>query len=171
MDTGGELSAEEKRDLLIHNWDEGCLKSLNPAARENMLAVVNAQVTAAMSVKDADMSAIVRQTRFVFDFIQAIAPADAIEVLLAGEIIATHFQIMERLRCKGSDEQIREATNQGARLQRNLCKLIEGFDRHRGKGPQRITVKHVHVNEGGQAIVGNVNSTTAAGPRMTGEIN
>jgi hypothetical protein len=34
--------------------------------------------------------------------------------------------------------------------------LVEALDRHRGKGQQRITVEHVHVNDGGQAIVGAV---------------
>ena len=73
----------------------------NKAMREDMLAVVRAQVTAALPVKDADMPTIVRRTKFVHDAIQAIAPADAVELLLAGQIVATHNQIMDRLRCKG----------------------------------------------------------------------
>ena len=34
--------------------------------------------------------------------------------------------------------------------------LMLALDKHRGKGQQRVTVEHVHVHEGGQAIVGNV---------------
>jgi len=34
--------------------------------------------------------------------------------------------------------------------------LLESLNRHRGKGQQRVTVEHVHVHEGGQAIVGNI---------------
>jgi hypothetical protein len=30
------------------------------------------------------------------------------------------------------------------------------LNRHRGKGQQKVTVDHVHVHSGGQAIVGNV---------------
>ena len=30
------------------------------------------------------------------------------------------------------------------------------INRHRGKGQQKVTVEHVHVHSGGQAIVGNV---------------
>jgi hypothetical protein len=33
---------------------------------------------------------------------------------------------------------------------------LESLNRHRGKGAQKVTVEHVHVHEGGQAIVGNV---------------
>jgi hypothetical protein len=34
--------------------------------------------------------------------------------------------------------------------------LLEALNRHRGKGSQKVAVEHVHVHEGGQAIVGNV---------------
>ncbi len=33
---------------------------------------------------------------------------------------------------------------------------MEALNRHRGKGQQKMTVEHIHVGEGGQAIVGNV---------------
>jgi hypothetical protein len=35
---------------------------------------------------------------------------------------------------------------------------VEALQRYRGKGQQKVTVEHVHVNAGGQAIVGAVNS-------------
>jgi hypothetical protein len=34
--------------------------------------------------------------------------------------------------------------------------LVETLQRYRGKAPQEVKVEHVHVNEGGQAIVGKV---------------
>ena len=33
---------------------------------------------------------------------------------------------------------------------------MDALGRHRGKGQQKVTVEHVHVNAGGQAIVGAV---------------
>jgi hypothetical protein len=42
------------------------------------------------------------------------------------------------------------------RLSRAYASLLEAFNRHRGKGQQKVTVEHVNVHEGGQAIVGNV---------------
>ena len=36
---------------------------------------------------------------------------------------------------------------------------MDALDKHRGKGQQNIIVKHVHVEAGGKAIVGNVDST------------
>ena len=40
-----------------------------------------------------------------------------------------------------------------AQLSRTHATLLEALNRHRGKGAQRVTVEHVHVHEGGQAIV------------------
>ena len=32
--------------------------------------------------------------------------------------------------------------------------MLEALDRDRGKGQQKVTVEHVHVQSGGQAVVG-----------------
>jgi hypothetical protein len=37
---------------------------------------------------------------------------------------------------------------------------VEALKRYRSGGEQKMTVQHVHVAEGGQAIVGNVNAPT-----------
>jgi hypothetical protein len=50
----------------------------------------------------------------------------------------------------------KESLNQANKLSRTFATLLEGLNRHRGKGQQKVTVEHVHVHEGGQAIVGNV---------------
>ena len=34
--------------------------------------------------------------------------------------------------------------------------LLDALNRHRGKGEQKVTVEHVHVHSGGQAVVGMV---------------
>jgi hypothetical protein len=42
------------------------------------------------------------------------------------------------------------------KLLRTFTAQIEALQRHRGKGEQKVTVEHVHVHAGGQAIVGAV---------------
>ena len=39
------------------------------------------------------------------------------------------------------------------------ARQLEVLDKHRGKGQQQVTVKHVHVEAGGQAVVGNVQAS------------
>jgi hypothetical protein len=58
----------------------------------------------------------------------------------------------------------RENLNQANKLSRTFAALTEALDRHRGKGQQRITVEHVNVHPGGQAIVGAVTSGGASRP-------
>ena len=45
-----------------------------------------------------------------------------------------------------------------AKLIRAYCSTIETRRRLRHGGEQKIVVQHVHVHEGGQAIVGSINS-------------
>jgi hypothetical protein len=40
---------------------------------------------------------------------------------------------------------------------------IEALNRHRGKGQQKVTVEHVHVHAGGEAVVGMVESPGGRG--------
>jgi hypothetical protein len=49
--------------------------------------------------------------------------------------------------------------NQVNKLSRTYVALLDALNRHRGKGQQKVTVEHVHVHQGGQAIVGNVEAT------------
>jgi hypothetical protein len=57
----------------------------------------------------------------------------------------------------------REHLNQAGKLSRTFAMLLDALNRHRGKGSQRITVEHVHVHTGGQAIVGSVSQSGGGG--------
>jgi hypothetical protein len=52
----------------------------------------------------------------------------------------------------------RENLSQANKLSRTYALLLDALNRHRGKGQQKVTVQHVRVNTGGQAIVGVVHS-------------
>jgi hypothetical protein len=46
--------------------------------------------------------------------------------------------------------------NLAVKLLRTFAAQTEALQRYRGKGQQKVTVEHVHVHTGGQAIVGSV---------------
>jgi hypothetical protein len=50
-----------------------------------------------------------------------------------------------------------------ARLLRAYATQVEALRRLRNGGSQLVRVEHVHVNEGGQALIGNVKSTPGPG--------
>jgi hypothetical protein len=46
--------------------------------------------------------------------------------------------------------------SQANKLSRTYAALLDALNRHRGKGQQKVTVEHVHVHAGGQAVVGTI---------------
>ena len=89
-----------------------------------------------------------------------ISPKDELEGMVAAQLLASHNAAMECYRRAMISEQTfegrKENLNQANKLSRTHATLLEALNRHRGKGQQKVTVEHVHVHEGGQAIVGNV---------------
>jgi hypothetical protein len=51
------------------------------------------------------------------------------------------------------------ASNAFNKLARTFAAQVEALRRYRSGGEQKMTVQHVHVAEGGQAIVGNVSAS------------
>ncbi|MEI6723754.1 MAG: hypothetical protein WCO67_23580 [Betaproteobacteria bacterium] len=94
--------------------------------------------------------------------LKGVAPADGMESMLAVQLVATHNAAMDCLRraqldgqsFEGRDLNLKHAT----KLLAAYARQVEAIDRHRGQGQQKITVEHVTVNAGGQAIVGGVSS-------------
>jgi hypothetical protein len=74
------------------------------------------------------------------------------------QLIAAHNAAMECYRRAMIGEQTfegrRENLAQANKLSRTYAALLEALNRHRGKGQQKVTVEHVHVHAGGQAVVG-----------------
>ena len=99
--------------------------------------------------------------------LKAIAPKDGIEGMVAAQMIAAHNAAMESYRRAALTNQTfegrQEGLNQANKLSRTYVTLVEALNRHRGKCQQKVTVEHVHVHEGGQAIVGNVSHPGVGG--------
>lgn len=94
-----------------------------------------------------------------------LEPRDAVEAMLIAQMSATHVAmtcIMERMHGAGS-YMVRESYERSAtRLSRTYLAQIDALKKYRAKAQQVVRVERVTVEEGGQAIVGNV---TGAGGR------
>jgi hypothetical protein len=95
-----------------------------------------------------------------------IGPRDETEAMLAAQMVATHAAAMELLR-RAMQAQYRhnlqDAGNLAVKLLRTYAAQLEALQRYRGKGQQKVMVEHVHVHQGGQAIVGNVEAGRGVG--------
>ncbi|MFY9640504.1 MAG: hypothetical protein WCD20_10615 [Rhodomicrobium sp.] len=102
---------------------------------------------------------------FVLSIIKGIEPRDQTEAMLAAQMAATHMATMtfaRRLAHVDNITQQDSAQNAFNKLARTFTTQMEALKRYRSTGQQKVTVEHVTVNAGGQAIVGNVSHGTPA---------
>jgi hypothetical protein len=99
-------------------------------------------------------------TNQMVSLLNGIKPRDNVEAMLAAQMVATHKLAMD---CASSahqkDQPIKFADmriNQMTKLTRSFTTQMAALDKYRGKGQQKMTVEHVHINDGGQAVIGNV---------------
>ncbi len=98
--------------------------------------------------------------------LRGIKPQDEIEGMLATQMVATHSAAMECLRRSMNQNQsfeVRESSlRHAAKLMSIFTKQLETLNRNRGKGQQKMTIEHVNVESGGQAMVGNFEADAGA---------
>jgi hypothetical protein len=101
------------------------------------------------------------------DGVASLAPRDGMEVMLCSQLVALHSQSMEFLRRGMLPDQTTEGVdcnvNRATKMLRTFATLTECLRTYRGGGQQKMTVEHVTVQAGGQAIVGTVNQGTGGG--------
>jgi hypothetical protein len=124
--------------------------------------IVTNQTVSALWLKHSNPEEIRHQQHATVSALIGIAPRDELEGMIAAQLIACLSASMECYRRAMIGEQSfegrRENLSQASKLSRTYATLLEALNRHRGKGAQKVTVEHVHVHKGGQAIVGNVES-------------
>ena len=120
-------------------------------AEEIMFQAANAgKNEAAPNTKDAN---------FMIAVVEGIAPRDQVETMLAMQMAATHLASMTFARRLANVETIQQqdsAANAFNKLQRTFTTQMQALKNYRSTGQQKVTVEHVTVQSGGQAIVGNV---------------
>ena len=97
---------------------------------------------------------------FMLAVIKGIEPQDQIESMLAAQMAAVHMATMtfvRRLNHVETIDQQDSAERAFNKLARTFTAQVEALKRYRTGGEQRMIVEHVHVHQGGQAIVGTVN--------------
>ena len=89
---------------------------------------------------------------------RAIKPSDGMESLLVSQMVAAHSAAMEWFgRAERSVQNLETADlclRQAHKLLTLYLKQFAALERKRNKSRQKVTVEHVHVDSGGQAIVG-----------------
>ena len=144
---------------------KGALKDIGGSQSDDWNNTLVNQAVYSLWTGHSDEATLARQRNATAEAMIGIAPKDELEGMLAAQLIAAHNAAMECYRRAMIPEQTFEGRQQslshGSRLSRTSAALIEALNRHRGKGQQKVTVEHVHVHSGGQAVVGMVASSPA----------
>ena len=93
--------------------------------------------------------------------ISGIDPHDEIQGMLAIQLFATHCMAMEFSRRAMHQQQCTEGVDanvaRASQFMKVFMEQVGCLQKLRGRGSQqKVTVEHVHVHQGGQAIVGTV---------------
>ena len=118
-------------------------------------------------------------TNAALALIEAAAPRNEIEGALAVQMACTHaaaMSVLARFRGGGgSEHRVVALATAAARPMRAYSVQVEALRRLRHGGDQYVRVEHVHVNDGGQAVIGNVKTAgsgdAAQGPALTPHAN
>src|SRR5262245_14191959 len=112
---------------------------------------------------------------FIVSVIKGVQPKAQLETMLAAQMAAVHMLTIDFACCLGNyllrgDGLLRQDSAERAfnKLARTFAAQLEALKRYRSSGEQKVTVEHVTVNEGGKAIVGNVNHGGAGSSEKLG---
>jgi hypothetical protein len=100
--------------------------------------------------------------------VDGIEAESEVEAMLGAQMAGTHAVAMELLARARHSEYVSTTIDYGhlaAKLLRTYTGQLEALAKLRRNGAQTVRVEHVHVHEGGQAIVGHVHPSN----RGTGE--
>jgi len=116
------------------------------------------QVSSTLLIEDAKEA-----SDFIAALMHGFKPKDETEGVLIAQMAGTHNLIMEYMKRAMIPDQFLEAgndyTNRACKLMNIFLKQIETLEKYRGKTTQqKVIVEHVNIHEGGQAVVGHIES-------------
>ena len=116
------------------------------------------QVTSTLPKEESDDA-----SNFIAAFMHGLKPQDEMEGVLIAQMAGIHNLIMEYMRKAVIPEQYLEAaedyTNRAYKLINVFLRQVKAIQKYRGKtSQQKVIVEHVHIHEGGQAVVGHIES-------------
>ena len=139
------------------------LKRIGGSMSDDWNKQIADQVFQALWIKNSDQKTLDGQIDATLAVLMGIDPQDELESMMAAQLIASYNAAMECYRRAMLGDQTfegrRENLNQANKLSRTWTTLVEALNRYRGKGQQKVTVEHVHVHAGGQAMVGSIEAS------------
>ncbi len=96
--------------------------------------------------------------------IKGIGPSNQLQAMLAVHMAVIHLQVVRVINRHDQVDVLGQdiGLNTLCKLNRTFAMLVDTLHHMRSGGEQRVTVRHVSVNDGGRAVVGNVTQASPA---------
>jgi hypothetical protein len=150
---------------------QGTSKQLGGSQSDHWNTILANQALSTLWTTHSKPETLNQQHSATLEALCGIGPRDEIEGMIAAQLLAAHSAAIECYRRAMIGEQTfegrQENLNQANKLSRTYAALLDALNRHRGKGQQKVTVEHVHVHAGGQALVGTVETPGGGGSTET----
>jgi len=146
------ISIDHPDNLTGHLLMQNALGTLDSAFMLGLLKQLGGATSRGSTVDEGDLN-------FMVSFIKGIEPRDQVEATLAAHMAVVNMAIMRFARLLPLQETLLQldATERALnKFARTFTAQMEALKRYRSGGEQNVTVHHVSVKEGGQAIVGNI---------------
>lgn len=141
---GGEALAQHDRELVNTLAAPGAVAMDASAHRLDLLTSMGTDVAA-----------------MALDAAETIQASNSLEKMLAHQMAICHQEAMRYVTRAALEQDLVHAVrmmNLSTRLMETYQKGLLTLKRLRGTGEQRITIQHVNVTDGGQAVIGQVKS-------------
>jgi hypothetical protein len=165
--TGLTLETKKSGLALDPKDHQGRLRFIGGSTSDHWNSILVDQATSSLWLAHSEEEQRDRQRSATVVALASIGPKDELEGMMAAQLVAAHNATMECYRRAMLPEQTSdgrsENLNQANKLSRSYVVLLDALNRHRGKGQQKVTVEHVRVHSGGQAVVGMVGAPGGGG--------
>ena len=152
----GKLARVHPPDGKGENWWRRLNKALGTTSSDFVNALL-IQIQSACRSPWGEISELAMNAALAM--IEAAAPKDEIEGALAVQMACTHIAAMAVLAkldvAFASERRVAAFGSTAARLMKAYAMQMEVLRRLRTGGQQFVRVEHVHVNDSGQAVIGN----------------
>lgn len=154
----------DEKSVIDTAKDRSTFKSTVGTADEKLaLYILRELATLVESPSDKDVT---ESIGLALSLQHSIQPKDELEALLASQMAGAHHLAMRFMK-RASDDQSTEVLNanveRATKMMRTFTAQMEALNRYRGKGQQKVTVEHVTVNQGGQAVIGVIEKAGGGG--------
>ena len=155
-----QVTVEEPRGQLYEVNMLEALGTPDSDLQNRLLDQVIQTVKGTVSNDGFDNDKVVSAYNHTMAILSGIQPQDELEAMLAVQMIGVHNMAMDYMGKATRTDRVdfmSSYMNVATKSLRTFAAQMEALKKYRTGGQQKMVVKHVHVNEGGQAIVGTVN--------------